>query len=180
MFVKICGITSPEQIDWAVELGYSAVGIVLHEQSSRFCPPDLARKLALYARGRISTIAVGVTFDEVAGSYHNVDLAQVYEPCGLDRVIYAGDSDRLARSGALFLYDASSGSGEAGALPQWLHEVRERLIISGGLRAETVPDIIRHYRPFGVDVSSGVETGRGVKDYRLMKQFMTEVRNAVR
>ena len=37
MFVKVCGITKPEQIDWAIELGYSAAGVVLHPESARYC-----------------------------------------------------------------------------------------------------------------------------------------------
>lgn len=180
MFVKVCGITSLEQIDWAVDLGYSAVGIVLHPGSVRHCPDNYARKLAMYGRGRISTIAVGITFSEVARCYHDFDLVQVYEKCPADRLITAGDTEERSREGALFLYDATRGSGEEKELPSWLHDVSRRLIISGGLRAGTVGGIIRKYRPFGVDVSSGVETRRGVKDYKLMKQFITEVHHALR
>ncbi len=180
MFVKVCGITSPEQIDWAVDLGYSAVGIVLHPGSVRHRPADYARKLALYARGKISTVAVGLTFDEVSRCYHDFDFVQVYEKCPADRLISAGDTEERSREGALFLYDATRGSGEAKEIPSWLHDVAYRLIISGGLKAGTVGEIIRKYRPFGVDVSSGVESRRGFKDYMLMKQFITEVHNALR
>ena len=180
MFVKVCGITTLEQVDWAVDLGYSAIGVVLHGGSVRYRQADYARKLARYAGGRITTVAVGVTFDEVAPCYPDFDFVQVYEPCGYDRMIAAGDSEDRSRDGALFLYDTSRGSGEAKALPSWLHEVRERLIISGGLDAATVAGVIREYRPFGVDVSSGVEAARGTKDHRLMKRFITEVRDAVR
>ncbi len=180
MFVKVCGITSIEQIDWAIGLGYSAIGVVLHDRSVRYRPAEHARKLAQYARGKISSIAVGVSLDEVADCYHDFDLAQVYESCKLGRLISAGDTEERSGEGALFLYDASRGSGEATELPPWLHDIRSRLIISGGLTAGTVADIIRKYRPFGVDVSSGVESERGIKDYQLMEQFIIEVRNAVR
>ncbi|HOT45952.1 MAG TPA: hypothetical protein PLM53_15165 [Spirochaetota bacterium] len=180
MFIKVCGITAFEQVDWAIDLGYSAIGVVLHSRSVRYRPADYARKLAQYARGKISAVAVGVTFDEVAECYQDFDFAQVYEPCGYDRVILAGDLEERSRDGVLFLYDSSRGSGETAAFPSWLHDVRERLIISGGLNADSVAGVIREYRPFGVDVSSGVEAVRGTKDYRLMKQFITEVRNAVR
>ncbi len=180
MFVKVCGITSIEQIDWAIDLGYSAIGVVLHDRSDRYRPADYARKLAHHARGRISTVAVGVTFDEVAGCYHDFDFAQVYEPCRQERIISAGDTEEQSREGVLFLYDTSRGGGKAGLLPPWLHDIRERLVISGGLEAATVAGIIRGFSPFGVDVSSGVESRRGIKDYKLMKQFITEVRNAVR
>jgi phosphoribosylanthranilate isomerase len=180
MFVKVCGITSPEQIDWAIDLGYSAIGVVLHDRSIRYRPADYARELSRYARGKISTVAVGVRFDEVAECYSDFDFAQIYEHCRRDRIILAGDTEERSRDSALFLYDASRGSGEAGTLPSWLHDVRERLIISGGLDPVTVGGVIREYQPFGVDVSSGVESEQGVKNYKLMKQFITEVRNAVR
>jgi len=180
MFIKVCGITSREQIDWAVDLGYSAVGIVLHPGSIRHRPADSARKLALYARGKVSTVAVGLSFDEVAPCYHDFDLVQVYEKCPADRLISAGDTEERSREGALFLYDATRGSGEAREFPSWLHTVSHRLVISGGLEAGTVGGVIREYRPFGVDVSSGVEARRGVKDYKLMKQFITEVHNALK
>ncbi len=180
MFVKICGITSIEQIDWAISLGYSAIGVVLHAPSVRYRSADHAKQLAYYARGKISTVAVGVSFDEVAECYPDFDFAQVYEYCGHDRIIFAGSTMEHSRDGSFFLYDASRGSGEAHMLPSWLHDIRERLIISGGLDTGTVAGIIREYRPFGVDVSSGVESERGIKDYKLMKQFITEVCNAVR
>jgi len=179
MFVKVCGITAVEHIDWAVDLGYSAIGVVLHSRSVRYQKTDRARELAEYARGRISTIAVGIGFDEVADCYDDFDYVQVYEYRSLDRLIYAGFAVPPARDFAFFLYDTSKGSGTLQDLPAWLHDISERLIISGGLAKGNVSRIIREYRPFGVDVSSGVEAQRGVKDYGLMKQFIAEVNNAL-
>ena len=64
MFVKVCGITAVEQIDWAVRLGYPAIGVVMHWRSPRFCDTDRARELASHARGRIASVAVGVSYEE--------------------------------------------------------------------------------------------------------------------
>lgn len=180
MFAKVCGITTPEQLDWAIDLGYSAFGVVLHPGSIRRCSADHARDLARYAGGRIASVAVGLTFDEVAECSHEFDFVQIYEYRDLKHLIYAGDRPDDAGDRSLFLYDTSRGSGTSTGLPEWLHSIRHRLIISSGLGPENVADIIRRYRPFGVDVSSGVESRRGVKDYHLMKQFITEVTNAFR
>ena len=179
MFVKVCGITAVEQIDWAVDLGYSAIGVVLHPRSVRYQKEKRALELADYARGRIATIAVGIGFDEVAACYHHFDYVQLYEYRYLERLIYAGSGLPPDRGFAFFLYDTSRGSGAGGDLPAWLHGINDKLIISGGLTNKNVSRMIREYRPFGIDVSSGVEARRGVKDYGLMKQFITEVNNAV-
>ena len=179
MFVKVCGMKTREQIDWAVDLGYSAVGVVLHPLSPRFCGGNRARGLAEHSRGRITTVAVGVSFDEVSAYYHDFDYVQIYEFRRMDRLIYAGDEAPAGKDFAFFMFDASRGSGELRALPAWLHDYSDRLIISGGLTPDSVSGVIRTYRPLGVDVSSGVEIARGVKDYNLMERFITEVRNAV-
>jgi phosphoribosylanthranilate isomerase len=179
MFVKVCGITANEQIDWAVDLGYSAIGVVLHPRSVRYQKEERALVLADYARGRIATIAVGIGFDEVAACYHDFDFVQVYEYRCLERLIYAGSALPPNPGFSYFLYDTSRGSGAGGDLPAWLHGISDKLIISGGLTSENVSRMIREYRPYGIDVSSGVEARRGVKDYGLMKQFIEEVNNAI-
>ena len=179
MFVKVCGITAAEQIDWAVDLGYSAIGVVLHPRSTRYRDERRALELAEYARGRIATIAVGIGFGEVAACYHDFDYVQVYEYRDCKRLIYAGSSLPPDRGFAFFLYDTSRGSGAEVDPPAWLRGIGEKLIISGGLTSGNVSRLIREYRPFGVDVSSGVEARRGVKDYGLMKQFIAEVNHAI-
>ena len=61
MYVKICGLKETTQIDHALELGYDAIGVVAYPKSIRFCPPEKARELALYARGKIDTFVVSKT-----------------------------------------------------------------------------------------------------------------------
>lgn len=176
--MKVCGIISVDQIDQAIALGYSAIGVVLHSSSPRYCGADCAKDLAEYARGRITTVAVGLTYGEVTALRDDFDYVQAYEYRDLDRYIYAGDTEPPAGARPLFMYDASRGSGKSAGLPSWLHGMKERLIISGGLAPDNVSAIIRGYRPFGVDVSSGVETVRGKKDYHLMEKFIEEVHHA--
>ena len=180
MFVKVCGITAPGQIDRAVELGYTAAGVVLHPGSARFCSVRRATELARHARGRIAIVAVGLTCDEVVGVADEFDYVQVYASGNGERVICAGDSEQVARDAALFMYDSSRGSGRTGPFPEWLHGIRRKLIISGGLTPRNVAEVVRKFHPFGVDVSSGVESAPGEKDYELMSQFISEVTHAVR
>jgi phosphoribosylanthranilate isomerase len=75
-----------------------------------------------------------------------------------------------------FMYDSSAGSGIFNAFPQWLKQLKTKIIIAGGLNHENVCQVIRDIRPFGVDISSGVEKD-GVKDFGLMQLFIETVRN---
>jgi phosphoribosylanthranilate isomerase len=180
MFIKVCGLTSKKQIDWAIELGYTAVGIVLHQPSVRYCNPGMARELADHAQGKITVIAVGLDFKEVKDVYDNFDYIQIYSYEKLDRLILAGTEVPADKEFSYFLYDMSRGSGEYHEPPRWILDMRERLIISGGLNVKNVTDVIHRFEPYGIDVSSGVEKERGIKSYSLMKKFISEVNHAVR
>jgi phosphoribosylanthranilate isomerase len=178
MFIKVCGVTSREQIDWAMELGYSAIGVVIHPGSPRFCDHQKALDLAAHARGKIATVAVGVSFDEVKSLYADFDLTQIYEYKKLKGLIFAGTDPPSQSDFDYFLYDAGKGSGRFRGFPDWLQSVKGKLIISGGLNHQNVGRAIRETAPFGVDVSSGVEVYRGRKDFNLMKEFIDEVKDA--
>jgi phosphoribosylanthranilate isomerase len=75
-----------------------------------------------------------------------------------------------------FIYDASIGSGVFQQFPKWIKDMAGKVIIAGGLTKENVCSVIQDIKPFGVDVSSGVEKD-GVKDFRMMKEFIDTVRN---
>jgi phosphoribosylanthranilate isomerase len=175
MFIKVCGITTEEQVNWAVELGYSAIGIMCHEKSPRFIQQPRARELITYARDKIETVAVGVACREVLPLAEEASFIQVYEACEAPHVIAAGTTPPEDREWEYFLYDSSHGSGLQEELPSFLKDMKDRLIIAGGLTSENVADVIRRFSPFGVDVSSGVEEIKGIKDYKKMKQFIQEV-----
>ncbi|QAR32861.1 phosphoribosylanthranilate isomerase [Geovibrio thiophilus] len=177
MFVKVCGLKTFEQIDKAVELGYDAVGFVMHKPSKRYVNAEEAAGLIKHAQGRIKTFVVGVTFDEVKEAAHLADYVQVSEAVSLPNLAYASDRDERDVKCALFVYDASRGSGVYKGFPEWLSAYRDKLLISGGLSPENAAGSVRAVRPFGADVSSGVEKD-GVKDYELMKKFINAVRGA--
>lgn len=176
--VKVCGLGSPEQADWAIELGYDAIGIVVSPRSKRYCPPDRARAIARHARGRIETFAVAYTLDEVGVLQHDFDIVQLYAPAPISNLAYA--SSEPPPSGLVcqyYFYDASIGSGIFRSIPDWVSEVRYPLYIAGGLTEENVSEIIDRFNPFGVDVSSAVEIAPRVKCKTKMERFLSATRS---
>ena len=176
MFTKVCGLKTVSQIETAVSLGYSAVGVVLHPKSKRYCSPDVARELAAHARGRAATFVVGMTFDEVKEAADAFDYIQIYEDRSLPNLAYASQTPPPpGLEYQYFFYDASAGSGEFRDFPPWLSRITGRLVVAGGLTPENVGAVVRDLNPYGVDVSSGVERN-GAKDPDLMNSFLEAVR----
>lgn len=181
MFVKVCGIKSKTDVDWAYSLGYTAVGIVMHKKSPRYYGLENAKIIADYAKNRILSVAVGVTCDEVKEIYPYVDYIQVYESkiasyIDTDRVIYAFGSLPTSHNYKYFLFDKSRGDGVFTSFPEWIKDIKGQIIVAGGLNCENIGNILNEIHPFGVDVSSGVEKDKK-KSFALMKSFISIVHN---
>jgi len=177
MFTKVCGLNSKEQIDKAIAYGYDAIGVVTYHKSKRYCSPDKAKTLAEYAKGRIKSFVVGLTYSDVQEVADMFDYTQIYEARQVPNLVLASkERPPLDLNYEYFIYDASIGSGVFQQLPTWVKEIAEKVIIAGGLNKENVCAVIQDIKPFGVDVSSGVEKD-GVKDFRMMKEFIDAVRN---
>lgn len=177
MFTKVCGLTSKQQIDSAIAFGYDAIGIVTYPNSKRYCPHPKALALAAHAKGRIKSVVVGKTFADVKAVAHAFDYTQIHEARQIPNLVLA--MKQMPPPGiryAYFIYDASIGSGRLTPFPDWVKRMAPEIIVAGGLNPENVCSVINAIRPFGVDVSSGVETD-GVKDVGLMKAFIDAVRN---
>jgi phosphoribosylanthranilate isomerase len=177
MFVKVCGLIDISQIDRAIKYGYDAIGVVTYPKSKRYCPPEKARKLAEYAKGKIKSFVVGLTYSDVHDVADLFDYTQIYEAKQVPNLVLA--SKEMPPSDLryeYFVYDASIGSGVFKEFPEWLKDKTENLIVAGGLNKDNVCKVIREIKPFGVDVSSGVEKD-GVKDLKLMEEFIDTVRN---
>jgi phosphoribosylanthranilate isomerase len=176
MFVKVCGLKTKEQIDKAILYGYDAIGVMVYPKSKRYCQQDLAIELAEYAKGKIKTFVVGLTYDDVDNVAHAFDYIQIYEARQLPNLVYASKQSPPSNlKYEYFLYDASLGSGVFEGFPDWIRDRASEIILAGGLNPENVCAVIQDLNPFGVDVSSGVETA-GVKDLKLMKKFVDAVR----
>jgi phosphoribosylanthranilate isomerase len=191
MFVKICGLTDPHAIDAAVESGADALGFVFAE-SPREIEPVRARELCRSIPK--ATIRVAVmhhpspqrladvieTFNPDWIQTDVADFNQLALPgsCRKVPVFRDGQTTAMTEFPARLVFEGKvSGSG---ATADWAEARRiarqAELILAGGLDPDNVGDAIRYVRPFGVDVSSGVEYERGKKDPRRIRQFVARVR----
>jgi len=199
MWVKICGITSEEDALIAVAMGTDAVGFVF-APSPRQMSPNAVQ--AIVRRLPPEILTVGLFRDErpqrVVEVVNRVGLkaAQLHgnesrEDCGyvavrvplLIKAFSAGD-DHLARAGEygapIILIDAPSpGSGKVfdWRLAEGAPKGR-RIVLAGGLDAANVGEAIRTVHPWGVDVSTGVESSPGKKDPSKIRAFVQAARAA--
>jgi phosphoribosylanthranilate isomerase len=193
LWIKVCGLRTVEAISAAVEAGADAVGFVFHEASPRNLTPTEARALAAAVPSGIEKVAVflhpsqtlvDAAIEAVAPDWVQTDaedLAELRLPSGqkvLPVVRTGPAAQTVAPTGRRFLLESGrSGAGEradwsvAAALAQ-----RGELVLAGGLDATNVGDAVAAVRPFGVDVSSGVERERGVKDAAMIRSFVAAAR----
>ena len=174
MFVKICGIKDLQTAEAVIRLGGDCIGFVAHKNSKRYISPDEAEKIVSAVKGRILTAAVGVTSNECA-DYGFCDYVQAEDANTSDNCILSGHTEP-AGVFRYFLYDKSRGSGERAQYPAWVDGYKDRLILAGGLNPDNVAEIVMTYKPFGVDVSSGVETD-GKKDLDKIERFIKEAKS---
>ena len=175
MFVKVCGIKNYHEIEWAVELGYSAIGIVVYKKSRRFVEFNRAIELLKFAKGKIKTVVVSVYKKDVLKFKDIADFIQCYELFDYNNLIFATDFEPAFNNYKYLLYDSSRGRGEFTEFPSWIKKYRKKLIIAGGLNYENVINVIEKIKPFGIDVSSGVESMEK-KDYYLMRKFIEAIK----
>lgn len=173
MFVKICGIKDPETAAEAGRMGADVIGVIAHKKSRRYITPEQARGVKEAAG--VPVVAVGVTLDECLPYADIADYFQADDANSGENHILSGSTEPEGTF-LYFLYDASRGAGIRSDYPGWVEKYRERLILAGGLTPENVADVIRTYRPFGVDVSSGVETD-GEKDLNKIEDFIKRAKN---
>lgn len=199
--VKICGITRAEDAITAASAGVDAIGLVFYQKSTRYVEIDQAKTIIAKLPPFVS--AVGLFMDARGEFIREVlrrvplDLLQFHgdecpADCGLygrpyikavamqDGINYAAYTTSYPDA-AGFLLDSHS-AGQAGGTGQtfdWtkIPQVHEHpLILAGGLRPENVAEAIQQVRPYGIDLSSGVESSPGVKDPGQIQALMNEVR----
>lgn len=204
-WVKICGLSTPETVDAAVEAGADAVGFVFAPGSPRTIDPEVARELVARVPQHVETVGVfrgqavgrvielarasSVSTVQLHGDEGPADVATV-RAAGF-RVIravsastYAAEDEeaRVAFTEDALLLDAvEPGAGT----PFDLEPLRAATpgrgwVLAGGLTPDTVADLLTAARPLGavgVDVSSGVEVSRGVKSAGLITAFVAAARS---
>lgn len=199
MFVKICGITTEEDALLAVAMGADAVGFIF-APSTRQITPSSAAMIARRLPPEILTVGVfrdeapkrvveivnrtGLGAAQLHGNESREDTGYVSVRVRLVIKAFPAGHPSLARAseyGApIVMIDAPSpGTGKvfdwrlAEGAPR-----AQRLVLAGGLDADNVADAIRLVRPWGVDVSTGVESSPGHKDPRLVRAFIAAARAA--
>lgn len=199
--IKICGIREPEMALHAARAGADAVGVVFHRPSPRYVTPEEAARVARALPPYVMAVGLFVNLpaEEVRSILSQVPLQMLQfqgdEPAefcesfgvpfvravrmeaGTDLLEYAR---RFSRARALLLDAHVPGlAGGTGRTFDWKGVPRSLpipAILSGGLTIENVGRAVREVKPWAVDVSSGVEAERGVKDPRKIEEFIRSVR----
>lgn len=190
LFVKICGLKSAADVDTAVAAGADAVGFVFADSPRRVTPaeasaasrdlPAAVRHVAVMrhpTNAEWQAVLDGFRPDVLqtdAGDFATLDV-----PGEIERwpVLREGrdDTGSLPR---VFLYEGPTSG--AGVTVDWTLAAsiarRGRMILAGGLSAANVGAAVTTVRPYGVDVSSAVESGPGVKDPQLIREFIEAAR----
>lgn len=201
--VKICGITRIEDALAAARLGAHAIGLVFYGGSPRAVVPAQARRIidalppfvvpvglfvnadAQTVRDTLAVVPVqllqfhGDETPGYCGSFGLPYLRAVRVKPGVDLLQYAQEFH--AAQGLLLDAHVEGVRGGTGATFDWALIPREMpvpVVLSGGLHPGNVEQAVRSVRPWAVDVSSGVESVKGIKDAAKIEAFMTGVRNA--
>jgi phosphoribosylanthranilate isomerase len=202
--VKICGITRHEDLRAVADAGADAFGLVFYPPSPRFLTLERARELNRAAPPFLTSVAlfVNASADEVQQVLQGVqpqvlqfhgeetpDFCRSFgvpyiKACRVKQGVDLLEYWRPFSDACGWLADAwVEEYGGAGAGFDWslVPMLREKpLVLSGGLAPGNVGDAIRRVKPWGVDVSSGVESAKGIKDAGRIAAFIAEVRNADR
>jgi len=201
MFLKVCGITRLTDALHAVEQGATAVGFVLWPKSPRAVTVERAAEIVKELPSHVMAVGVFVNepIDGIRAIAEQARLTAVQlhgdePPAYADAldwpVIRAVSIDQIdeaceawSQETALLLDNIDPvRRGGTGAVVDWTQAAaiarKRRVVLAGGLTPDNVASAIRAVRPFGVDVSSGVESAPGVKDFAKVARFVTNAKLA--
>lgn len=200
--IKICGFTRQQDLEAGIEAGADAVGLVFYPPSPRYVDLESAVQLATSVPPLILVVGLFVNADpalvrqtlaavpihvlQFHGDEDEGYCRQFHRPYikaarvrpGMDLVQYAAD---FPSAQAILLDAFVDGYGGAGQVFDWSlvpPVLGKPLILSGGLDAANVAEAIDRLHPAAVDVSSGVEISKGIKDAAKMAAFVNAVRTA--
>ena len=201
--VKICGITRPDDGAAAANAGADAIGLVFYPQSPRYLSAERAVEIRDALPPFVQTVALFVNPDaaqvaQVLGrvkpallQFHGDETPEFCGQFGVPfvkacRIRPGVDASQylqpFSRAAAWLVDSYVPEYGGVGESFDWSLVPRglaRPLILSGGLDRKNVARAIQAVQPWGVDVSSGVESAKGIKDAGKMSAFVAEVRNAV-
>ena len=203
MNVKICGITRLEDALASIRAGAHAIGFVFYRPSPRYIAPAAAGAIVRTLPPFITTVGlfVDAPAEDVRATvaqapvqllqFHGAETPAYCRQFGrpymkavrmgpeVDLLQYARDyPDAKALLLDAYVEGLYGGSGSAFDWKRVPDGLPLPVIVSGGLTAENVGDAVRQVRPCAVDVSSGVESAKGIKDAGKIAAFIAGVRNA--
>ncbi len=201
--IKICGITNRDDALAALNYGADALGFVFYPKSPRSITPEEAKNLISTLPPFITSVGVFVNMEknelERTASYTGLDVVQLHgseppEYCNLSkkvikaiRVKDLADLEPLKHyaSASAFLLDTYSPTeiGGTGQVFNWEIAVEARkfgkIILAGGLTPDNIEEAVSLVQPYGIDVSSGIESSiKGKKDHNKIRQFIERARRA--
>jgi phosphoribosylanthranilate isomerase len=201
MLIKICGITRLTDALFAVREGATAIGMVFWPKSPRRVDSAIAAEIVATLPADMLTVGVFVnaTVEEIRDVVKSTGIRVVQlhgdEPTSyvdaIDRPIFRSTTlDNVADVAREWPHDTTllldkadpirrGGTGEVVDWSRAANLARERrIVLAGGLTADNIEEAITTVRPYGVDVSSGVEASPGVKDFGKVSQFLKNARAA--
>jgi len=201
MFIKVCGVTRLTDALHAVEQGATAIGFVMWRHSPRAVTPERAAEIIAELPSNVMTVGVFVNepIDGIrqvaerarltavqlhgneAPAYADAlawpvlravslsDIGEAWDAWPPETTLLVDNIDPVRRGGTGAAIDWSQAAGVA---------QKRRVVLAGGLTPDNVASAIGAVRPFGVDVSSGVEQSPGVKDFDKVTRFIVNARHA--
>ena len=192
--IKICGITELDDLNCAIEHGADLIGFVFVQSSPRNIEPKSATHLVLEASRKVNTVAVmqHPTQDDLdrvleyfkptyiqsdADDFESINFPNEIKKIKVYRTEKGLDISNIDNQSLSLLEGPTSGSGQM-VNKEILKKVckSNKLFIAGGLSPDNISSILETVNPFGVDVSSGVESTRGIKSRKKIIQFNKVVR----
>lgn len=206
--VKICGLSTPDTLQAALDNGADMVGLVFYPKSPRNVSLELAATLANQARGKANIVALVVDADnafllklvetispdyiqahgketpERIAEIHTLTHTPIIKAIKVEKAIDVASADYYRDVAALTLFDAKAPQGLLpggnGLTFDWtlLTNIRGQFMLSGGLDPDNVAGAIQITKAPIVDVSSGVESAYGIKDVELIAKFIRAAKTA--
>ncbi len=198
MFVKICGITQPQQAEQISRYGATHIGVVFFEKSPRHISIDQIKliKESVCSNTKLVAVTVNPSIKDVEDLLKIVDVIQFHGNESIEfikqfpenKIIKAFrlrskdefiDIKKFLDEGYTVLVDSFSKNAYGGtgkqidrSLLRELKKITDKFILSGGLSEKNVGEIIEDIKPYGVDASSKLEISPGIKDLEKVKKFI--------